>query len=158
LLGGAAALRHVFHSAQAPVALAFYEEALHEARIRLGEDDFAKAWAEGPGLFLDLAPDEYHDAKTVEVAPIPPPVHRLSTRPGRKTSSPYELTPRELDVLRQVAEGLTNAEVAERLVISPRTVHAHLRSIYSKLEVHSRAAATRMALAQNLLNDDESQR
>jgi DNA-binding CsgD family transcriptional regulator len=53
------------------------------------------------------------------------------------------LTAREVAVLRLVAHGLTDAQVAERLVISPHTVHAHLRAIYGKLEVSSRAAATR---------------
>jgi DNA-binding CsgD family transcriptional regulator len=59
---------------------------------------------------------------------------------------PMGLTSRELDVLRLVAEGLTDSEIGERLYISPRTASQHLRSIYGKLEVHSRAAATRYAL------------
>ena len=52
------------------------------------------------------------------------------------------LTERELDVLRLVAEGLTDVEVGERLFISPRTVGAHMRSIFAKLNVNSRAAAS----------------
>ena len=50
-----------------------------------------------------------------------------------------------------VALGLTDAQVAERLVLSARTVNSHLRSIYSKLEVSSRIAAVRYALDHNLL-------
>jgi DNA-binding NarL/FixJ family response regulator len=53
-------------------------------------------------------------------------------------------------VLRLVAQGLTDAQVAEQLVISPRTVNGHLRSIYSKIEVTSRSAATRYALDHQL--------
>jgi DNA-binding NarL/FixJ family response regulator len=49
-------------------------------------------------------------------------------------------------VLRLVARGLTDAPVAEELVISPRTVSKHLQSIYGKLQVNSRSAATRFAL------------
>ena len=45
---------------------------------------------------------------------------------------------------------VTDAEVAERLVVSLRTVHAHLRSIYRKLDVHTRSAATRYALEHGL--------
>ena len=61
------------------------------------------------------------------------------------------LTPREIEVLRLVAEGLTDAQVAERLFLSPRTVSQHLRSIYNKLGVSSRAAATRFAIEHGLL-------
>jgi len=60
------------------------------------------------------------------------------------------LTEREIEVLRCVAQGLTDAQVAERLVISPRTVHSHLNSIYSKLGISSRSAATRYAFEHDL--------
>jgi DNA-binding CsgD family transcriptional regulator len=58
---------------------------------------------------------------------------------------PGGLSARELDVLRLIAQGLTDAEAAERLFISRRTVSTHLSSIYSKLGVSSRHAATRFA-------------
>jgi DNA-binding NarL/FixJ family response regulator len=64
---------------------------------------------------------------------------------------PADLTAREVDVLRLVAAGLTDAEVAERLFLSVRTVNAHLRSIYRKLGVGSRAAAGRFAAENGLL-------
>jgi DNA-binding NarL/FixJ family response regulator len=62
-----------------------------------------------------------------------------------------ELTEREVQVLRLVAQGLTDAQIAETLVISPRTVNAHLRSIYSKLDITSRNAATYFALEHHLI-------
>ena len=49
-----------------------------------------------------------------------------------------------------VAEGLTNAQIAERLFLSPRTIHRHLNSIYHKLGVRSRTAATRFAIKHGL--------
>jgi DNA-binding NarL/FixJ family response regulator len=64
---------------------------------------------------------------------------------------PAGLTAREVEVLRLVAQGLTDAQVAEQLVISSRTVNWHLTSIYSKLGVSSRAAATRYAMEQHLV-------
>jgi DNA-binding NarL/FixJ family response regulator len=64
---------------------------------------------------------------------------------------PAGLTAREVEVLRLVALGLTDAEAAERLFLSVRTVNAHLRSIYRKLEVSSRAAAGRFAAENGLL-------
>ena len=61
------------------------------------------------------------------------------------------VTEREGEVLRLVAEGLTNAEIAERLDLSPRTVHAHLRSVYGKLGVSARTAAVRQATTVGLI-------
>lgn len=60
------------------------------------------------------------------------------------------LTSREIEVLRLVAYGMSDAQIAERLVISLRTVHSHLRSIYRKLEVGSRSGATRWAVEHHL--------
>ena len=54
-------------------------------------------------------------------------------------------------MLRLVAQGMTDAQVAEQLVISPRTVSTHLTSIYSKIQVSSRSAATRYALEKKLI-------
>ena len=67
---------------------------------------------------------------------------RPSIRPG--------LTSREVEVLGLVATGMTNAQVAERLFLSPRTVQRHLNSIYHKLGVSSRTAATRFAMEHGL--------
>src|ERR1700682_615837 len=61
------------------------------------------------------------------------------------------LTPRQIEVLRLVARGMTNAEIADALFLSRRTVHAHLRSIFHKLEVGHRSAATRYAIQHGLL-------
>jgi DNA-binding CsgD family transcriptional regulator/tetratricopeptide (TPR) repeat protein len=64
---------------------------------------------------------------------------------------PFHLTRRELEVLRLVALGRSNQEVAEELVISHRTVEAHLRSIFDKLEVSNRSAAIHFALEYGLV-------
>jgi DNA-binding NarL/FixJ family response regulator len=53
-------------------------------------------------------------------------------------------------VLRLVAQGKTNAQIAQELFLSPRTVNRHLNSVYHKLEVSSRSAATRFALEHGL--------
>ena len=64
---------------------------------------------------------------------------------------PTGLTAREVEVLRLVAQGLTDMQVAEQLIISPRTVNSHLTSMYNKLGVDSRAAATRFAFEHRLV-------
>jgi DNA-binding CsgD family transcriptional regulator len=74
------------------------------------------------------------------------------TEPGRDPSIGLEvLTPRQRDVLRLVARGMTNAEVAANLYLSRRTVHAHLRDIFRKLKVSHRSEATRWAVQRGLL-------
>ena len=75
---------------------------------------------------------------------------RLATRKSLAPTFPDGLSAREVDVLRLVATGLTNPQVAERLFLSPRTVKAHVAHIYGKLGVANRAAATRFALERGL--------
>lgn len=60
------------------------------------------------------------------------------------------LTSREIEVLRLLTRALSDAQIAQELVLSPRTVHAHLRSIYRKLDVGSRVGAVRWAAARGL--------
>ncbi len=76
---------------------------------------------------------------------------RTDTKRRRSPAYPQGLTEREGEVLRLVAQGLTDAQIAEALVISPRTVNAHLRSIYTKLDITSRNAATYFALEHHLI-------
>lgn len=83
------------------------------------------------------------------VAALDTPPAPAAPSPGR-AGYPGGLTTREVEVLRLVAQGLTDAQVADRLVLSPRTVSTHLTSIYGKLQISSRAAATRFALENGL--------
>jgi len=64
---------------------------------------------------------------------------------------PDNLTSREVHVLKLVSAGLTNREIAESLGLSSRTVDAHLRSIFGKIGVGSRSAATRYAVEHGLV-------
>ena len=64
---------------------------------------------------------------------------------------PDGLTVREVEVLQLVTQGWTDVQVADKLVISPRTVQGHLRSIYNKINVSSRSAATRYAVEHKLV-------
>jgi len=63
---------------------------------------------------------------------------------------PERLTARETEVLRLLTRGLTDQQIAQTLVISPRTVHTHLVAIYGKLRVKNRSAATRWALEHSI--------
>lgn len=63
---------------------------------------------------------------------------------------PHDLTAREVEVLCLVADDLTNAQIAKQLSLSLHTVNTHLRSIFNKIGVSSRAGATRFAVENNL--------
>lgn len=88
-----------------------------------------------------------------ETVPLPGPalITPSSTVVGPPLPSPAELTPREMDVLHLLTQGLTNAKIAEHLIISELTVRSHVRSIYSKLGITSRSAATRYAIEHRLV-------
>ena len=64
------------------------------------------------------------------------------------------LSERELEVLQLIAEGLSNREIARRLVLSLNTVKGHTRKIYEKLGVHSRTQATAKANTLGILSSD----
>ncbi len=87
-------------------------------------------------------------------APMPKLTSRtLELVPSHRASvgSSAGLSAREVEVLQLVAQGLTDAQVAQQLVISTRTVNWHLSTIYSKLGVSSRSAATRYILEQQVI-------
>jgi ATP/maltotriose-dependent transcriptional regulator MalT len=69
----------------------------------------------------------------------------------KKTPLPGGLTDREADVIGLLAAGLSNRNIAERLVVSVSTVERHVANIYSKLSIHSRVEATRFALRNGLV-------
>jgi DNA-binding NarL/FixJ family response regulator len=77
-------------------------------------------------------------------------IRRLVER-SKPTVDGYHLTKRELEVLQQLAEGLTQDEIGERLFISPKTVGTHIEHILAKLGVRRRAQAIALAYKQRLI-------
>jgi HD-GYP domain-containing protein (c-di-GMP phosphodiesterase class II) len=71
--------------------------------------------------------------------------------PRRRTAWPNDLTDREIDVLRVLARGLSNREIADALVLSPRTIQHHLASIYDKIGLRTRAGAAVFAVEHGLV-------
>jgi DNA-binding NarL/FixJ family response regulator len=86
------------------------------------------------------------------MSPAPPIPPAAPAAPAVKppVTYPEGLTEREFEVLRLLAQGLTNAQIAKQLIISPRTVNTHLTAIYGKIQVSSRSGATRYAIEHNL--------
>jgi DNA-binding NarL/FixJ family response regulator len=76
-------------------------------------------------------------------------------KPEIQTPAAETLSERELEVLRLAGRGLSNKEIADRLVLSPRTVQAHFANIFSKLQVGSRTEAVLQGLKRRWLNLDD---
>jgi len=147
LWGAAEALREAIGAPIYPVYRASYEQAIAQARATLGEQAFRTAWAEG----RSLTPEQALAAQEPEMIPVGGPSVPQPPATMQTPTYPAGLTAREVEVLRLIAQGWTDAQIAEHLVISPRTVNRHTTSLYSKLKVSSRAAATHYAIEHNLL-------
>lgn len=126
-----------------------YANAVASISTKRKEPPIIAAWNQGRTLSIDDA-IQYAVATLIALellpaasAPAPPVLPSPIYSAG--------LTGREVEVLRLLAQRLTYAEIAERLVISRRTVNAHITSIYSKLDVTGRDAATRFAVDHGLV-------
>jgi NarL family two-component system response regulator LiaR len=73
----------------------------------------------------------------------------------QQQGTPAELTERELEVLKLAAKGMTNREIAAALVISPRTVQAHMSNIFGRLKVGSRTEAILCALRESWISMED---
>jgi predicted ATPase/DNA-binding CsgD family transcriptional regulator len=132
---------------------ALYDRMVAVVRTQLGEPAFEEARAKGRTMTTAQAlasPEAFAPQVPVSLAQAAPGA--TPTVPMTHSPTPFGLTAREMEVLYLVAQGLSDTQVAEQLVISPRTVNWHLTSIYSKLRVSSRVAATRYALENHLVS------
>ncbi|HLJ67166.1 MAG TPA: LuxR C-terminal-related transcriptional regulator [Chloroflexota bacterium] len=101
-----------------------------------------------PGTEVEIA---YLDGLTAVVEPVSQPAPATPALPG---GTQFGLSSRELEVLRLVARGMTNAQIAQELVLSPRTVHHHVEHILDKMDADSRVDAVRRAIASGLIRAD----
>ena len=148
LWGAAAALRESMGAPIWPVERASYERLVAVVRAQLGEALFAALWTEG----RTMPPEQAFAVQGSAAIPTPLPAGQLSTPVARSSvTAPAGLTRRESEVIRLLAMGLTSTQIAEQLVISLSTVNTHVRSIYTKLDVPSRSAATRYAVEHHLV-------
>jgi DNA-binding CsgD family transcriptional regulator/tetratricopeptide (TPR) repeat protein len=129
-----------------PADAADRDEALARSRARLGAVSFAEALDQGRLTPLDEL------LAILESSDLPAPATvRTTSVPHSEEPLPHgSLTAREMDVLRLLPQGLSYAEMGKKLFISPRTVDAHLRAIYAKLNVRSRHEAAGYAQRHDL--------
>jgi DNA-binding NarL/FixJ family response regulator len=116
-----------------------HDRALADTRAALGAVAFSAAWAAGAIVPFDAAV-----AETLSTAPTAPKAERAR-------ADMRGLTVREQDVLRLIAHGYTNPEIAEALYISRRTAATHVGHILEKLDIPSRAAAAAFAVRSGLV-------
>jgi predicted ATPase/serine/threonine protein kinase/DNA-binding CsgD family transcriptional regulator len=145
LWGAAESLREAIGRPMPAVYRAEYERSVAAARTQLGEQAFAHAWVEGRTMTVEQALAAKGQTLMPTATPIPP---ATPAAPAAKPPFTYPdgLTAREVEVLRLLAQGLSNAQIAEQLVLSRGTVNWYLTTIYSKIGVSSRNAATRYAI------------
>jgi DNA-binding CsgD family transcriptional regulator len=135
-LGAAERIREASHAEMTLPEQEEYQSEVAILRGRMNPNDFRSSWSEGQVLPFQQVIAE---------------VEQLLAPPLVKIRDPNALTPRELDVLRLLAQGLSDAQIAEKLVVSRRTVTTHLTVIYYKFGVNSRSAAIRYALDHELV-------
>jgi predicted ATPase/DNA-binding CsgD family transcriptional regulator len=138
LFGAGHAWRQTFGQARSFFYEPGYQRILASAHAQLAGADWSAGYEVGRSLTSEQAMAEARQAWQVLASASLAPY-------------PAGLTEREVEVLNLVAEGLKDQEIADQLVVSPRTVHAHLRSIYGKLGVSTRTAAAREALQLQLV-------
>jgi DNA-binding CsgD family transcriptional regulator len=147
LWGAAETLRETMGAPIPPVERAVYEKRVTAARSSIGKRIFSAYWAQG----RTMTPEQALAAQGKAATPSHGSTEAALISSRSTAINLAGLTAREVEVLHWVARGLTDAQVAEQLVISPRTITSHLSSIYNKLGVTSRAAATRFAVEHKLV-------
>ncbi len=151
LWGAAEQVREAISAPVPPMRHCAYEQAVAQAQHCVGEHALRTAWARGRSMTAEQALTKQSSAQALMPAPASTRLCVAASSPESPASVPAGLTAREVEVLRCLAQGWTDSQIAEHLVISPRTVNRHTTSLYSKLGVCSRAAATRSAMEYHLL-------
>jgi non-specific serine/threonine protein kinase len=120
-----------------------HERAIATISAALGEESFHAAWAAGREMSVTEALDPI--LALLFPADSPADVPKRAVAPLK-----FGLSPRERDVLHLLAQGLTNQAIADQLYIAEATVKVHVTSIFTKLGVDSRSAATAFAIRNGL--------
>lgn len=122
-----------------------YTQCIAATRNALGEETFKTIWSESSSLTPKEALADSRDNPSPASGVVVPATVSKGTGADAPLLGIEELSPREREVFALLARRFSNAEIAEQLYLSLYTVNAHLRNIYSKLNLSSRADARRYA-------------
>jgi DNA-binding CsgD family transcriptional regulator len=150
LCGAAEKLRESLGMPLPPFEREPYQRIVTALCTFFGKQIFATFRAEGRAMSLETvvaAREAVSPEATVAVQEVAPPQQAVQ----RASIYPDGLSGREVEVLRLLAQGWSDAQIAEHLVISRRTVNSHLTSIYRKIQVTTRTSATRYAIEHRLI-------
>jgi predicted ATPase/DNA-binding CsgD family transcriptional regulator len=148
LYGAAEALREAIGVGSPPARRARYEQDVADTRARLSAEAFSAAWAAGRALTFEQALSEGAQLAAALSRPAATAA-TLDSNIGMATRG--GLTARELEVVRLLAEGLSDKEIAEALSIGHRTVSGHMTNILNKLGLSSRTAVAAYAVRHGLV-------
>ena len=149
LFGAAERLREIIEAPIPPVERLEHEEQVAIVRAALGEADFHAIWMQGRSMPPEQALREPGEQESAIVAS---PTQAVGIGGRVQMEAPKAvLTRREREVLHLLSEGLSNAQIAEQLVLSVVTINSYLRTIYKKLGVSSRTKAARYARDHHLI-------
>jgi DNA-binding CsgD family transcriptional regulator len=143
LFGAAATLREEIATPYVPSERVWMDPILAELQDALGAERFAAAWEQGAALSREDAVAAALAIRAETGGAHPSAAQRAAEADG--------LTTREVEILRLIAAGRVNREVADVLYISPATVARHIANIYRKLDIDSRAKLAAYALRRDLL-------
>ena len=143
LFAAASAIRDEIGAPVPPGIRSWYDTNLQRLRELLGPS-FDRIWAEGRAMSPDQS---IAYALDLSRAPVPMPSAPVISRPRVD----HGLSPRELDVVRLIAQGRTSQQIADELYISVRTVGTHISHIFRKLEVPTRSAIAAYAHREGLV-------
>ncbi len=144
LFAAANGIREAFGVPLEPALSAEYLSTLDQLKGNLGLAEFDILWHEGQALDSESA---IESAFTEFGVPREPEEAEAPIR----ESNAFGLTPREREVVQLLAEGLSNAQIGDRLFISPRTVGVHVANVLTKLGVENRSAAAAFAIKHDLV-------
>lgn len=151
VMDGPTATRHIrerFPAIQVVALTSFQEEEYVSQAMSAGAIGY---------LYKDVAEEELihaiRAAKEGRSVLAPEAMQALVKQAGAQENNPQveSLTPREEEILTLVAQGMTNPEIAEHLVLSPSTVSFHMNNILGKMQVHTRSEAVSLAIQNGII-------